>query len=679
MSAKSFFHVPMRSPKWLLGFIALGLLLSTVCMAATARAAPGDFAVSSTTLDFGNVGVGTSATLAVTITNVSQIAQMPALSGGGLSDRTYFDGNQTCGARTLQPGESCALNYIFHPGTLGAHANGTSFNVGSTSYTVSLSGIGILPLTVSPTALDFGNVAIGTSASLDVIVKNVSNAVQTPTYSGGGVFDKTNFGGGQNCAGKPLQPGDSCVFTYTFHPATVGAKSERTSIGIIGTSYPNSTSYSITLSGTGILPFSVSPTSLDFGNVLVGSSTSLNVTIKNVSNAVQKPAFSGGGVADTANFNGGQSCAGRTFQPGDSCVFIYTFHPTTVGPKSDGTSIGIGNDSYAIRVFGTGIGTAKYRVGGTLSGLVGSGLVLNLNSGVQTLPIAANGKFAFPTALADGSAYAVSVSIQPSAPTQVCSVTNGAGNLNGADVTGIVVECTPPAVNGVCGSDNGSTLSVTPTHLCSAGTASAVSGSGPWSWNCAGDHGGSTATCSANASAGKLQLSGNGNAIGNGAATPSVSNGTDFGHLQAGAQATHSFSIGNIASVSPAATGKPQASTDNLAPQAAGDLVVSSISSDNAAFVIGNVPRTIARGANAAFTLSYQPSAIGAHNATITIRSNDPSAPSFTFVVTGQAIAAPPVTPAAPAPALSVWALFLLAGMLGLAAWLGLRKIGTAA
>ncbi|GAG10473.1 unnamed protein product, partial [marine sediment metagenome] len=266
---------------------------------------------------------------------------------------------------------------------------------------------------------------------------------------------------------------------------------------------------------------------------------------------------------------GVQNCVGKALQPGDSCVFTYTFHPAAVGAKSDHTAISIdgttypNSTSYSITLFGTGIGTAKYSVGGTLNGLVGSGLVLNLNSGVQTLPIVANGKFAFPTALADGSAYAVSVNTQPSAPAQVCSVTNGAGNLNGADVTGIVVECAPPTVNGVCGSDNGSTLSVTPTHLCSAGTPSAVSGSGPWNWSCAGDHGGSTATCSANASAGKLQLSGNGNAIGNGAATPNVSNGTDFGHIQAGAQAAHSFSIGNIASVSPAATGKPQASTDN--------------------------------------------------------------------------------------------------------------------
>jgi len=59
-------------------------------------------------------------------------------------------------------------------------------------------------------------------------------------------------------------------------------------------------------------------------------------------------------------------------------------------------------------------------------------------------------------------------------------------------------------VNGVCGSSNGATLSSAPTtNLCSAGTASAVTGTGPWNWTCAGSGGGTTANCSA-----QLQSSG---------------------------------------------------------------------------------------------------------------------------------------------------------------------------
>lgn len=57
---------------------------------------------------------------------------------------------------------------------------------------------------------------------------------------------------------------------------------------------------------------------------------------------------------------------------------------------------------------------------------------------------------------------------------------------------------TATATNGVCGAVNGQSLSTAPTgSLCSAGTASAVSGTGPWSWTCAGTNGGTTASCSA--------------------------------------------------------------------------------------------------------------------------------------------------------------------------------------
>ena len=53
-------------------------------------------------------------------------------------------------------------------------------------------------------------------------------------------------------------------------------------------------------------------------------------------------------------------------------------------------------------------------------------------------------------------------------------------------------------VNGVCGSADGQTFTSAPTaNLCSAGTASDVTGSGPWNWTCIGLYGGGTASCSA--------------------------------------------------------------------------------------------------------------------------------------------------------------------------------------
>lgn len=55
----------------------------------------------------------------------------------------------------------------------------------------------------------------------------------------------------------------------------------------------------------------------------------------------------------------------------------------------------------------------------------------------------------------------------------------------------------PSPVNGVCGADNGRTLSSPPVNLCSTGTPTTVSGAGPWTWGCLGSNGGTNDVCSA--------------------------------------------------------------------------------------------------------------------------------------------------------------------------------------
>jgi len=85
-------------------------------------------------------------------------------------------------------------------------------------------------------------------------------------------------------------------------------------------------------------------------------------------------------------------------------------------------------------------GASFHSVGGTVSGLEGSGLVLQ-NNGGDDLAISGNGSFTFATALADGSDYAVSVRTQPGAPAQQCTVSNGTGTISGAAVTDVGVNC----------------------------------------------------------------------------------------------------------------------------------------------------------------------------------------------------------------------------------------------
>jgi ketosteroid isomerase-like protein len=83
---------------------------------------------------------------------------------------------------------------------------------------------------------------------------------------------------------------------------------------------------------------------------------------------------------------------------------------------------------------------ASYTIGGTVTGLAGTGLVLQ-NNGANNLTITANGSFTFSTPIADGASYNVTVLTQPSSPNQICSVTNGTGTVAGANVTSVAVNC----------------------------------------------------------------------------------------------------------------------------------------------------------------------------------------------------------------------------------------------
>lgn len=87
---------------------------------------------------------------------------------------------------------------------------------------------------------------------------------------------------------------------------------------------------------------------------------------------------------------------------------------------------------------------ATYTVGGAVSGLQGSGLVLQDNGG-DDLKINGTGtvNFTFATALLGGANYAVTIKTQPSNPVQTCSVANGSGTVIGS-VTTVQVSCSQP-------------------------------------------------------------------------------------------------------------------------------------------------------------------------------------------------------------------------------------------
>jgi len=90
----------------------------------------------------------------------------------------------------------------------------------------------------------------------------------------------------------------------------------------------------------------------------------------------------------------------------------------------------------------------SYSIGGTVTGLVGTGLILQNSSDSEQLPISpANGNqaFAFKNLVPTGTAFTVSIFAEPTVPTQACVVSAGTGSGTAtANVTSVAIVC--PAV-----------------------------------------------------------------------------------------------------------------------------------------------------------------------------------------------------------------------------------------
>jgi hypothetical protein len=102
------------------------------------------------------------------------------------------------------------------------------------------------------------------------------------------------------------------------------------------------------------------------------------------------------------------------------------------GGSSSDTNVGTADGATA----------ATYTIGGGISGLTTLGLTLINGTDIVT-PNAGDTSFTFPTAVAAGTAYSVSIQLQPDAVT--CTVTGGSGVVGSANVTDVEVDCASAA------------------------------------------------------------------------------------------------------------------------------------------------------------------------------------------------------------------------------------------
>ena len=92
---------------------------------------------------------------------------------------------------------------------------------------------------------------------------------------------------------------------------------------------------------------------------------------------------------------------------------------------------------------GSGTGTGSvinlYYIGGTITGLTVSGLVLQNNKGDDLTIASGISVFTFSTKLSDQALYDVTIKNQPTG--LLCSISNGSGIVNVSNVTAIIISC----------------------------------------------------------------------------------------------------------------------------------------------------------------------------------------------------------------------------------------------
>ena len=306
---------------------------------------------SPASLNFGSVEVGNNQALTETLTNsggssvtVTQVS--PTGTGYSVSGLSL--------PLTLTAGQSQGFSVTFTPSAAGNSSGNLAItsNASNASLNVPLSGNGLAPgsLAPSPSSLSFGSVQVGNNQQLS----------ETLTNSGGvnvNISQASVGGTGFTMSGLnpplTLTPGEHYTFTVTFTPPSPGSDSGSVSI-VSNASNPN---LSIPLSGTGTpVPegtLAVSPTTLNFGNVVVGTNSQLTGTLTASSESVT--------VSSDILNGSAYALSGISFPvtipAGQHVQFTITFTPAGTGSASGSVSFtSNAANSPTVETF-TGVGT----------------------------------------------------------------------------------------------------------------------------------------------------------------------------------------------------------------------------------------------------------------------------------------------------------------------------------
>jgi hypothetical protein len=210
----------------------------------TGTGATSNLSMTPSTVDFGNVNLGSPASQTLKLTNEgseSVAIKSASVSGNGFS----ISGLNT--PQTLTPNQSVIFTAKFDPKSVGSTTGTISVTASGGTEAVELSGVGVsssVGLSASATSLTFGNVKVGSTVTQTVTLKSTGNSsvdISNVSVNGGGY---TFSGVAPNTV---LDPGQSAVLSVSFDPKTTGSSPGMVTIS---SDAPNP-KMNITLSGAG--------------------------------------------------------------------------------------------------------------------------------------------------------------------------------------------------------------------------------------------------------------------------------------------------------------------------------------------------------------------------------------------------------------------------------------------
>ena len=273
-----------------------------------------NISVTPQLIPFPNQGVGTvSPPATVTLWN----NQSGALSISSIQVSPPFAQTNNCGS-SLAPNQQCTFSVTFAPTGRQYYSSSLVItdSAGNSPQSVALTGNGVIPVTFSPSQINFPNQAAGTTSSATnvTMTNNLSAPLAISAIQSPAPFAVTN-----NC-GASLPAGKSCTLSVTFGPSAVQSYSSNVSV----TDNDPSSPQSFKVSGSGIAPLLYSPKLIPFANQPINSTSSASqVTLTNN----ETSAISITGIAASAPFAQSNNC-GTSLAAGQSCTVNVTFSPT---------------------------------------------------------------------------------------------------------------------------------------------------------------------------------------------------------------------------------------------------------------------------------------------------------------------------------------------------------------